>query len=262
GFLPKPEFTVPIAQPQIATVISNADPEGQGRVQVRFDWQTNDTTHFIRMMSPDAGGTDQITQNRGYVAIPEVGDQVMVNFVHNHPDRPFVMGGMFHGGIGLGGGIDNRVKSIQTRSGQRVVFTEDESIIITDKSGNEIHLDTTGSNITITAPETMTLNCKNMNINVGENMTTSVGMNKSDTIGLNNTQSVGAMKMTSVLGDTSMFITGKLTEMIEGDVTSEVKQGKTIINSDQGIETSSNGSISKHAQKEVQNNSGERSKNF
>ena len=91
------------------------------------------------MMSPDAGVTDQITQNRGYVAIPEVGDQVMVNFVHNHPDRPFVMGGMFHGGIGLGAGMDNRVKSIQTRSGHRVVFTEDESIIITDKSGNEIH---------------------------------------------------------------------------------------------------------------------------
>ncbi|MCX8534690.1 phage baseplate assembly protein V, partial [Chryseobacterium luquanense] len=261
GFLPKPEFTVPIAQPQIATVISNADPEGQGRVQVKFDWQTSDTTHFIRMMSPDAGGTDQITQNRGYVAIPEVGDQVMVNFVHNHPDRPFVMGGMFHGGIGLGGGMDNRVKSIQTRSGHRVVFTEDESIIITDKSGNEIHLDTTGSNITITAPETMTLNCRNMNINVTENMTTSVGVNKSDTIGMNNTQSVGAMKMTSVMGDTSMFITGKLTEMIEGDVTSEVKQGKTMINSDQGIETSSNGSITKHAQNEVQNNSGERSKN-
>nr|WP_317619144.1 phage baseplate assembly protein V [Chryseobacterium foetidum] len=98
GFLPKPDFTVPVAQPQIATVISNTDPEGQGRVQVRFDWQMNDTTNFIRMMSPDAGGTDPVTQNRGYVAIPEVGDQVMVDFVHNHPDRPFVMGGMFHGG--------------------------------------------------------------------------------------------------------------------------------------------------------------------
>ena len=80
GFLPKPEFTLPKAEPQIATVISNADPEGQGRVQVRFDWQMNDTTHFVRVMTPDAGGTDQITQNRGYVAIPEVGDQVMVNF--------------------------------------------------------------------------------------------------------------------------------------------------------------------------------------
>ena len=201
GFLPKPEFTMPKAEPQIATVVSNADPEGQGRVQVRFDWQMNDTTHFIRMMSPDAGGTDQISQNRGYVAIPEVGDQVMVNFVHSHPDRPFVMGGMFHGGVGLGGGVDNRVKSIQTRSGHRVVFTEDESIIITDKSGNEIHLDTTGSNITITAPETMTLNCRNMNINVGENMTTNVGVNKMDTIVMNHSESIGSMKYVSTGAD-------------------------------------------------------------
>jgi hypothetical protein len=192
GFLPKPEFNIPKAEPQTATVISNTDPEGQGRIQVRFDWQTNDTTHFIRMMSPDAGGTDQITQNRGYVAIPEVGDQVMVNFVHNHPDRPFVMGGMFHGGIGLGGGMSNRVKSIQTRSGHRVVFTEDESIIITDKSGNEIHLDTKGSNINITAPETINIKCKNFNIDVTENMNTTVGINKSNNVGMNITETAGA----------------------------------------------------------------------
>jgi hypothetical protein len=269
GFLPKPEFTIPIAQPQTATVISNTDPEGQGRVQVRFDWQTNDTTHFIRMMSPDAGGTDQITQNRGYVAIPEVGDQVMVNFVHNHPDRPFVMGGMFHGGVGLGGFADNRVKSIMTRSGHKVVFTEDESIIITDKSGNEIHLDTTGSNINITAPETMTLNCKNMFINVGENMTTTVGRDQSDTIGMNRTQSigmnatqsVGAMKMTSVLGDTSMFITGKLTEMIEGDVHSETKMERNEV-SEGKITTQSTGTNEQHSEKIVQNNSGEKSNNY
>lgn len=192
GFLPKPDFTVPKAEPQIATVISNADPESQGRVQVKFDWQNSEGTHFVRVMSPDAGGTDRVTENRGYVAVPEVGDQVMINFVHSHPDRPFVMGGMFHGGVGLGGGVDNRVKSIQTRSGHRIVFTEDESIIITDKSGNKIHLDTTGSNITITAPETMTLNCKNMNINVTENMTTTVGMNKSNSVGMNIMETAGA----------------------------------------------------------------------
>jgi len=199
GYLPKPEFEVPSAQAQIATVVSNSDPQGQGRVSVKFDWQLHDTTNFIRMMSPDAGGTDQITQNRGYVAIPEVGDQVMVGFVHNHPDRPFVMGGMFHGGVALGGGADNRVKSIMTRSGHKVVFTEDESIIITDKSGNEIHLDTTGSNINITAPETMTLTCKNMNINVAESMTTNVGMNQSDTVGMNKATSV-MMNITETAG--------------------------------------------------------------
>lgn len=261
GFLPKPEFKVPKAEPQIATVISNTDPEGQGRVQVRFDWQNNDTTHFIRMMSPDAGGTDKITQNRGYVAIPEVGDQVMVNFVHSHPDRPFVMGGMFHGGVGLGGGADNRVKSIQTRSGHRIVFTEDESIIITDKSGNEIHLDTTGSNITITAPETMTLNCKNMNINVGMNMTTTVGMNKSDTIMVNHTESVGSMKYLSTGADFMTNVVGKMSHYVKGDM--EVygeKEHK--LTSMKGIQVSSEGKVEHHSEKEVQNNSGEKSKNY
>lgn len=261
GFLPKPDFTTPKAESQIATVVSNTDPEGQGRVQVRFDWQMNDVTHFVRVMSPDAGGTDRITQNRGYVSVPEVGDQVMVNFVHSHPDRPFVMGGMFHGGVGLGGGIDNRVKSIQTRSGHRIVFTEDESIIITDKSGNEIHLDTTGSNINITAPETMTLNCKNMNINVMESMNTTVGMNKADSIGLNNTETVGAMKITSVVGDASMMITGKLTEIIDGDVHSETKKERNEV-SEGKIITQSTGTNEQHSDKIVKNNSAEQSNNF
>ncbi|UEQ76169.1 type VI secretion system Vgr family protein [Chryseobacterium arthrosphaerae] len=260
GFLPKPEFTVPIAQPQIATVVANADPEGQGRVQVRFDWQMNDTTHFVRVMSPDAGGTDRITQNRGYVAIPEVGDQVMVNFVHNHPDRPFVMGGMFHGGIGLGGGIDNRVKSIQTRSGHKVVFTEDESIIITDKSGNEIHLDTTGSNITITAPETMTLNCKNMNINVGENMNTSVGMNKSDSITMNHTESVGMMKNISVGANFMTNVVGKMVEFITGNKESHTEKDR-VRTSNGKITSQSIGTHEHHSEKDVHNNSAEKSKN-
>ncbi|WP_346986263.1 phage baseplate assembly protein V [Chryseobacterium sp. POE27] len=261
GFLPKPEFTTPKAEPQIATVISNTDPEGQGRVQVRFDWQTNDTTHFIRMMSPDAGGTDQITQNRGYVAIPEVGDQVMVNFVHSHPDRPFVMGGMFHGGIGLGGGVDNRVKSIQTRSGHRIVFTEDESIIITDKSGNEIHLDTTGSNITITAPETMTLNCKNMNINVGENMNTNVGMNISEIAGMNRNSSIGMLNMMSVGTDFITNVTGEMIEYIQGNKESHTDKDR-VSTSNGKITTQSVGNHEQHSDKEVQNNSGEKSKNY
>lgn len=60
---------------------------------------------------------------------------------------------------------------------------------MTDKSGNEIHLDTTGSNINITAPETMTFNCKNLNINVRENMTTSVGQNITTSAGADITES-------------------------------------------------------------------------
>lgn len=150
---------------------------------------------------------------------------------------------------------------IQTRSGHIVKFTEDESIIITDKSGNEIHLDTTGGNINITAPETMTLNCKNLNINVGQNMTTNVGMNKSDGIGLNHIENIGAIKTTSVVGDANMFITGKLTEIIEGDVHSETKQERNEV-SDGNIVTQSTGTNEQHSEKSIKNNSSEKGNNF
>lgn len=209
GYIPTPDFTLPIAQPQIATVISNTDPLGQGRVTVRFDWQLHDTTNFIRMMSPDAGGTDQITQNRGYVAIPEVGDQVMVGFVHNHPDRPFVMGGMFHGGTGLGGGVDNHLKSIQTRSGIRILMNDTEgSVNIIDPSGNNYFMDGSG-NIIVTAPKNMTFNAgENLSINVGKDMKTSVGNDNSINI-INNhrfnsknyTQTVSENKTIDITGD-------------------------------------------------------------
>ncbi|UCA58604.1 phage baseplate assembly protein V [Chryseobacterium rhizoplanae] len=185
GFMPKPAFIVPKAEPQVATVISNVDPLNQGRIQVQFDWQLNDTTHFIRMMSPDAGGTDAVSQNRGLVTVPEIGDQVMVNFEYHNPDFPFAMGGMFHGGVGLGGGMDNRVKSLQTRSGHRLVFTEDESILLTDKSGNELRFDTKGSNINITAHETITIKSKNLKFDIEENIETKAGKNMDTNVGQN-----------------------------------------------------------------------------
>lgn len=209
GYIPTPDFTIPIAQPQIATVISNTDPLNQGRITVKFDWQLHDTTNFIRMMSPDAGGTDQITQNRGYVAIPEVGDQVMVGFVHNHPDRPFVMGGMFHGGTALGGGVDNHLKSIQTRSGIRILMNDTEgSVNIIDPSGNNYFMDGKG-NIIVTAPKNMTFNAgENLTINVGKNMKTSVGNDNTTHItndhkftSKNYKQTVNENKTINVTGD-------------------------------------------------------------
>ncbi len=268
GYMPKPEFIVPIAQPQIATVISNTDPESQGRVSVKFDWQQSDTTNFIRMMSPDAGGTDQITQNRGYVAIPEVGDQVMVGFVHNHPDRPFVMGGIFHGGTGLGGGVDNHLKSIQTRSGIKVLMNDAEgSVNIIDPSGNTYFMDGKG-NITVTAPKDMNFNAgANLNISVGQNMVTTVGANQSNTIGMNkvdnitmnHNESVGAMKNMAIGANFMTNVTGKLTHYVKGDMeTFGEKEHR--LTSLKGVEVNSKGNVEHHAEKEVMNNSGEKSK--
>ncbi|AZA92773.1 Uncharacterized protein conserved in bacteria [Chryseobacterium nakagawai] len=230
GYIPTPDFTLPIAEPQIATVISNTDPLGQGRVTVRFDWQLNDTTNFIRMMAPDAGGTDQITQNRGYVAIPEVGDQVMVGFVHNHPDRPFVMGGMFHGGTAMGGGVDNHLKSIQTRSGIRVLMNDAEgSVTIIDPSGNNYFMDGKG-NIIVTAPKNMTFNAgENLTINVGQDMKTTVGNDNAINI-TNNHKFTSRNYKQTINENKTINVTGDLKETTS-TTTHKAKNGDILLQS-------------------------------
>lgn len=178
GYIPQPIFTAPITETQIGTVVNNEDPEGKGRVQVQFSWQdTSQQTEFLRVMSGDAGSSDQVKTNRGMVFIPEKGDQVMVGFVGNHPDRPFVMGSLFHGGNATGGGINNQIKSIQTRSGHTLKFTEEESIEIFDASGNYIVLDTTGKSITLSAPENILLTAKNIQFQASENIAMHAGEN-------------------------------------------------------------------------------------
>jgi hypothetical protein len=86
------------------------------------------------------------------------------------------MGSMFHGknGVNQGGGKGNHIKTITDKTGGQLLMNTNKSgewsIKIFDSNGNVILLDTKGKNITITTPETMTLNAKNMNINVDETM--------------------------------------------------------------------------------------------
>ncbi|TXI13731.1 MAG: Vgr family protein [Pedobacter sp.] len=156
GYLPTPAFEIPNAEDQTATVIENKDP--QGRVQVSFDWQMNgNTSEWIRVMSPDAGSSEQVGKNRGFVAIPEKGDQVMVAFVHGHPDRPYVKGGLFHGKIGGGGGSDNNIKSLTSKSGHTVQLNDGGGITVKDKTGGN-HVVIDGNNkITVTSSKTVHL---------------------------------------------------------------------------------------------------------
>ena len=156
GYLPSPKFETPKADDQTGTVTDNKDP--QGRVQVRLDWQMNgNTTEWIRVMSPDAGGSEQVGKNRGFVAIPEKGDQVMVAFTHSHPDRPYVKGGLFHGKVAGGGGSGNNVKSLSSKSGHIVMLNDGGGITIKDKTGGN-HVVVDGNNkVTVTSSQTIEL---------------------------------------------------------------------------------------------------------
>ncbi len=60
-----------------------------------------------------------------FVFIPEVGDQVLLGFRHGDPARPYVMGSLFNGTTGNGGGSNNSIKSLKTRSGISVILNDD-----------------------------------------------------------------------------------------------------------------------------------------
>lgn len=209
----QPEITYqkPITYPMLAEVIDNAD--NQGRVRVQFmGWQQEGRaeTDFIRVLSPDAGSSDVVGQNRGYVFVPEVGDQVYVDFEFGNPDRPFITGSVFHGQNGIGGKTGNNTKSIRTKSGHTIELddtAEGTHILIKDPGGNEIYLDTQGKNITISAPETMTLKCKNMRIEVEEQMMTQVGQNINTAAGMNINSSAGMNIANSAAKDLLMMAT-------------------------------------------------------
>ncbi|PJI20174.1 type IV secretion protein Rhs [Prevotella intermedia] len=151
--LPSPRVPMPVAETQMATVTSNADPNGNGRVQVRMNWQQGGMhTGWVRVMTPDAGKSGDVSSNRGFVFIPEVGDQVLLGFRHGDPARPYVMGSLFNGSTGGGGGQGNKCKSLTTRSGSSLKLDDsDGSVTLHDKGGVSMNFDGAGNATTTTA---------------------------------------------------------------------------------------------------------------
>ncbi|MCS2767942.1 MULTISPECIES: phage baseplate assembly protein V [Bacteroidaceae] len=171
--IPVNNVVISEAHPMLAKVISNADPESQGRVKVQFVWQEeqNKTTNWIRVRSLDAGSSEVVSKNRGFVFIPEEGDQVLVGFELNNPSRPFVSGSLFHRQNGEGGKVNNNIKSIITRSGHTIIFDDSEngeSITIRDKNSNKIILDTVNKTICIEAQEKIQLTSKVISFDAAE----------------------------------------------------------------------------------------------
>lgn len=221
GFIPRPQFEMPRAEPQFAKVISNTDPLNQGRVQVQFDWQNGqDTTEFVRVMTPDAGSSDKVNKNRGFMSVPEVGDQVVVNFVHQHPDRPFVMGGLFHGSIGSGGGTGNNIMSFSGRSGAELKYDNGAgSMNLKDQGGANMFFDGAG------------------------NALTNANNDKTVTVGNNNTVNVGSVSAINVGGKEGGGANSMLKMDNSGNITLECDTNITIKTGSSSITMTTGGDI-------------------
>ena len=258
--LPSPKVRMPLAETQMATVLSNADPEGKGRVRVRMNWQTDGMqTGWVRVMTPDGGSSSDVKSNRGFVFIPEVGDQVLLGFRHGDPARPYVMGSLFNGTTGRGGLEDNHKKSLTTRSGHTLSFNDnvngDWSIIIKDVAGNRICLNSANKTISISAIEEINLTSKNINIKAKENVTITAGKDYSSSVDGNYTnyvmgelqQNIEKNKNEIISGDTSVLMEGNLDMKISKDLTSDVggdithrNGGETTVHTDGKTDITSN----------------------
>lgn len=213
--IPVNDIIMPVAHSMQATVISNADPENQGRVQVQFVWQEeqNKTTNWIRVRSLDAGSSEVVSKNRGFVFIPEKGDQVIVDFKLGNPSRPYVLGSLFHSNNGEGGQENNKIRSIISRMGSTVTFDDDaHTLLVCTGKGNKIFIEEKNGVITITSQQEVNVTSKNINITASENMSVSVGKNLEVSVG----------------GDSNIVENGKHTRTVEKDCITEIL-GKTKI---------------------------------
>lgn len=220
--LPEPDVPMPEAQQQRAVVVANNDPNGKGRIRVQLLWQKKLQAHtpWLYVLTPDAGSSDNVNKNRGWVTIPEVGDHVMVGFRYNDPNRPYVTGSLFHGKIGNGGGEGNNTKSFSSKSGNKLELNDKEgSMYLTDHGSANMKFDGSG-NATTNANSTHTVNVGSTNtINVGAKKDTPAqSVFEMDDEG--NISLTGTKKLTITIGNSSFTMLEDGTIAVNGkDIT-------------------------------------------
>ena len=134
-----------------ALVVDNRDPDKLGRVKLQFPVQPGmPQSTWARVATPMAG------RNRGWSTIPEVGDEVLVSFMHGDIQRGVVIGGL-HNGVDstpyANEDGSNNLRVFQSRSGHRLTFDDkaggERIELVSHNEGIHIILDSTTQRLTV-----------------------------------------------------------------------------------------------------------------
>ena len=231
------EQALPKAEQQPARVIDNNDPEGWGRVRVQFIWQEKHQTKtpWIRVVQPHTGG------GKGFYFIPEIGEEVWVDFEDQNAERPFVVGSNYNGKeFSKYHTAGNDKKVIHTRSGTKIILNDGEgSVFIEDPSGNTYLMDGQG-NINVSAPKNISFSAgENVNIKAGTNCIMEVGNDLFTTVQNNHKLEVlndydfsSNNYSQEIKGDKGVEISGKLLEST-AETFHQAREGNVTIHSAQ-----------------------------
>ena len=148
----------------IGLVTNNKDPDGLGRVKVKFPWlSAEEESAWAKIAAPMAGS------GRGFYYLPEVDDEVLVAFEHGDIHRPYLVGTLWNNQdkppksndevVGSDGKVNQRI--IHSRSGHQIILDDSdgsEKIEVIDKSGsNQVIINTADNAIDVTANAKVTV---------------------------------------------------------------------------------------------------------
>ena len=147
----------------IALVTNSQDPDGLGRVKVKFPWLSEqDESPWARVVMPMAGA------DRGVFFLPEVDDEVLVGFEHGLVEFPYILGALWNGKDKppeANSDGKNNLRTIKSRSGHiiRLDDTQDaEKIeIIAKGAKSTITIDAKENTIAIQSDHDLTLESTN-----------------------------------------------------------------------------------------------------
>ena len=155
----------------VGIVTDNDDPEGLGRVKLKFPWLDDSVeSWWARVAMPGAGG------DSGMVWIPQVDDEVLVGFEQGDVRHPYVLGGLWNGrdGAPLGDGLFDagsvKRSGFVSRRGHKLVFFDgdDESgIALLSADGKfKVSLNETSGRIHLVADGDLVIEANTLEIKV------------------------------------------------------------------------------------------------
>ena len=151
-----------------AVVVDVIDPDKEGKVKLQFPWFDEDmVTEYARVSTLYAGN------GYGTFFVPEVGDEVLVAFVHGDMRMPVVLGGLYNGQDKPPSDRqkDKDQKMVRTKAGHELLFDDsqkerrikvttagahqldlddkDKKVVVKTSGGHQVELDDSGSKVTV-----------------------------------------------------------------------------------------------------------------
>lgn len=220
--------------PQTATVVGPSGEEiftdEYARVKVQFHWdregkKDQNSSCFVRVSQTWAGGS------WGFIQIPRIGQEVIVDFIEGDPDHPIITGRVYNAAqmppyglpanatqsgwksnSSLGGGGYNELMFEDKAGSELVNFQaqKDHHLLIKHDRNKLVQHDQS-DRIDHDAKHSVG---HNLDEDVGNNKTVKVGVNQTTNIGSNDTETVGANRSLTVGSNETIAIGSNSTETI------------------------------------------------